>query len=76
VGAIRRTVELQAGQENLLLPQGLFMIDRRERPRQDGWYNIEYDPFDQFIAIVGLAVEDAGCPGMFAQNVEGHAHGN
>jgi hypothetical protein len=49
---IRRTAPLAAGQERVLLPEGLFMIDRRERPPQGGWYEIEYDPADQFVAVL------------------------
>jgi hypothetical protein len=54
---MKRTVELRAGQENVLLPEGLFMIDWRERPRESGWYDIEYNPFDQFVAVIGLVPE-------------------
>jgi hypothetical protein len=52
-----RTVELNACQDRILLAEGLFMIDRRERPLQNGWYDIEYDPSDQFIAVVGPKTE-------------------
>ena len=41
----------------MLLPEGLFMIDRRERPQETGWYDIEYDPFDQFVTMIGLSSE-------------------
>jgi hypothetical protein len=67
---------LQVGQENLLLPEGLFMIDRRERPLRGGWYDIEYDPFDQFVAVVGPSVENASRFVIVAKNAEDHAHGN
>ena len=40
----------------MLLPEGLFRIDRREIPGEDGWYRVEYDPFDQFVSVVGKAV--------------------
>jgi hypothetical protein len=48
----KRTALLRAGQQSVLLPEGLFMIDRRERPPEGGWYEIEYDPADQFLAAV------------------------
>jgi hypothetical protein len=47
----KRTVELHAGQDHVLLPEGLFRIDRTERPAVAGWYVVEYDPLDQFVAI-------------------------
>jgi hypothetical protein len=65
MSAIRRTVELRAGQDHVLLPQGLFRIDRRERPLRDGWYAIEYDPCDQFITVVGPS--DENVPGTEAR---------
>jgi hypothetical protein len=61
MASIRRTVELQAGQEGILLPDGLFMIDRRERPPQGGWYEIEYDPADQFLATVRKEKPEEKC---------------
>jgi hypothetical protein len=55
-----REIELLAGQEHVLLPDGLFFIDKNERPRESGWYRIEYDPFDQFVHV---AIHSAPKPG-------------
>jgi hypothetical protein len=48
-------VELRSGQDHILLPEGLFSIDRRERPKQPGWNEIDFDQFDQFITVIGLS---------------------
>ena len=52
---MERIVELRARQDTVLLPEGAFKIDCRERPGEDGWYLIEYDPLDQFITIMRRA---------------------
>lgn len=62
MASIKRMVELHAGQDSVLMPEGLFRIDRRERPRTNGWYDVEYDPFDQFIVVIGLAGEVCRTP--------------
>jgi hypothetical protein len=64
--AVERVIELRAGQENVLLPEGVFKIDRNKRPDDNEWYDVEYDPFDQFITVVGRATPplkpaDASC---------------
>lgn len=62
MASIKRTVELHAGQDSVLVPEGLFRIDRCERPRAKGWYDVEYDPFDQFVAVIGPAGEPGRAP--------------
>jgi hypothetical protein len=43
---------LYARQERIRLPDGVFLIDRPQRPPEGGWYEVEYDPADQFVAAV------------------------
>jgi hypothetical protein len=61
--AVKRIIELRARQESVQLPEGVFKIDRNERPGECGWYDVEYDPFDQFITVVGRAASPLELPG-------------
>jgi hypothetical protein len=50
---VKLTLELHADQEEVRVPDGVFLIGPLERPRVSGWYDITYDPQDQFVNVIG-----------------------
>jgi hypothetical protein len=50
---VKLTMELHAGQQEVRVPDGVFLIGPDERPRVSGWYDITYDPEDQFVNVIG-----------------------
>ena len=50
---VKLTLELHAGQEEVRVPDGVFLIGPLERPRVSGWYDITYHPEDQFVNVIG-----------------------
>jgi hypothetical protein len=56
---VKLTLELRAGQQEVRVPDGVFLIFPDERPRVSGWYNITYHPEDQFVNVRGLFRDQA-----------------
>lgn len=50
-------MELHALQYCVLMPEGLYVIDRREQSQMVSKYDVEYDPLDKFVALIGPAGE-------------------